>query len=344
MRKLVAALTALLLLADCQSSSTGTAASQRPSQPAVRSAQPARSPDPGRFELAEYPVPGGAHPHDVAPAKDGGIWYSGQANGTVGHLNPATGEVREIKLGNGSAPHGVILGPDGAPWITDGGQNAIVRVDPSTGKVDLFRLPGDRGGANLNTATFDREGVLWFTGQAGIYGRLDPKVGRVDVFDAPGGPGPYGITATSRGPVFYASLAGSHIARIDPATRQATQLHPPTDGQGARRIWVDSLDGAWFSEWNAGQIGRYDTGSGEWREWELPGQAQPYAIYVDEHDGVWVTDFAANAIVFFDHAKETFTEFELPTSGAAVRQLNGRPGEVWGAESATDKLVVIRTR
>jgi len=27
-----------------------------------------------------------------------------------------------------------------------------------------------------------------------------------------------------------------------------------------------------------------------------------------------------------------------------VRQILGRPGEVWGAESGTDKLVVIRTR
>ena len=33
--------------------------------------------------------------------------------------------------------------------------------------------------ANLNTATFDHTGVLWFTGQGGIYGRLDPVVGRV---------------------------------------------------------------------------------------------------------------------------------------------------------------------
>jgi streptogramin lyase len=26
-----------------------------------------------------------------------------------------------------------------------------------------------------------------------------------------------------------------------------------------------------------------------------------------------------------------------------VRQIHGRPGEVWGAESAADKLVVVRT-
>jgi virginiamycin B lyase len=323
----------------------GSGQTSRPTQtPMLASSRPASSGDHARFELAEYAVPGGAHPHDVAPAADGGIWYTGQANGTLGHLYPSTGEVREVKLGSGSAPHGVILGPDSAPWITDGGQNAIVRVDPASQKVDVFRLPADRPNANLNTATFDRAGVLWFTGQAGVYGRLDPKEGRVEVFDAPGGTGPYGITSTPSGPVFYASLAGSHIGRIDPATRKATQLHPPTDGQGVRRIWVDSRGGLWFSEWNAGQIGRYDAGTGDWREWRLPGDAKPYAIYVVERDGVWVTDFGRNAILFFDHAKDMFTEFDLSSPDAAVRQLNGRPGEVWGAESGADKLVVIRTR
>jgi virginiamycin B lyase len=29
-------------------------------------------------------------------------------------------------------------------------------------------------------------------------------------------------------------------------------------------------------------------------------------------------------------------------AGANVRQLLGRPGEVWGAESGTDRLVVVR--
>lgn len=33
----------------------------------------------------------------------------------------------------------------------------------------------------------------------------------------------------------------------------------------------------------------------------------------------------------------------MPSEPANVRQLLGRPGEVWGAESGVDKLVVIRT-
>src|SRR3972149_3192223 len=149
--------------------------------------------------IQEYPVPKGSHPHDVAPAQDGTVWYAGQGSGELGRLDPKTGQVRRIKLGAQSRPHGVIVGPDGAPWITDGGLNAIVRVDPATEKVTVFPLPEDRSGSNLNTATFDGRGVLWFTGQSGIYGRLDPGSGRVEVFDAPGGRGPYGIATAPDG-------------------------------------------------------------------------------------------------------------------------------------------------
>src|SRR5437764_5246020 len=134
--------------------------------------------------MQEYAVPAGSHPHDVAPAVDGGVWFTAQSAGYLGWLEPATGDVRQIALGPRSAPHGVILGPGGAAWVTDGGQNAIVRVDPATEEVQRFPLPDGRRNANLNTATFDGRGILWFTGQAGVYGRLDPATGRVEGFDA----------------------------------------------------------------------------------------------------------------------------------------------------------------
>lgn len=289
-------------------------------------------------------MPEGSHPHDVAPAADGTVWYTAQATGELGLLDPSTGRTRHVALGAGSAPHGVIVGPDGAPWITDGGLNAIVRVDPETGAVRRFPLPSGSAWANLNTATFDRRGVLWFTGQSGVYGRLDPKEGRVRVFLAPGGAGPYGIATTPGGDVYYASLAGSHIARIDTRTGKATRLRPPTRGQGARRIWSDSRGRLWVSEWNAGKLARYDPAVRRWRELRLPGRSpQPYAVYVDDEDVVWLTDFGANAIVRFDPRTGRFTSVRLPTPNAGVRQLLGRPDEIWGAESGADKLVLVRT-
>jgi virginiamycin B lyase len=139
-------------------------------------------------EVKEYPVPRGSHPHDVAPAPDGRIWYTAQGTGELGRL----------------------------------------RVDPPTREVRRFPLPQGRPNANLNTATFDREGVLWFTGQAGVYGRLEPKTGRMDVFDAPKGPGPYGIATTPKGAVYYASLAGiTSPGSIRRAARRPSSSLPP---------------------------------------------------------------------------------------------------------------------
>ncbi len=127
-----------------------------------------------QFHVAYYELPKGDRPHDVAPAPDGSVWYTGQGAGVLGRLDPKTGDLKRIPLGKGSAPHGVIIGPDGAAWATDGGLNAIVRVDPLSLAVKSWPLPKGREDANLNTAAFDGKGRIWFTGQAGIYGRLDP--------------------------------------------------------------------------------------------------------------------------------------------------------------------------
>src|SRR6476620_7245421 len=64
-------------------------------------------------EAKYFPVQAGDHPHDVAPAPDGTVWYTGQRAGVLGRLDPKTGGVERIPLGKGSAPHGVIVGPDG---------------------------------------------------------------------------------------------------------------------------------------------------------------------------------------------------------------------------------------
>jgi virginiamycin B lyase len=299
---------------------------------------------PAEYTIQEYDVPAGTHPHDVAPAPDGTVWYTAQITGALGKLDPSTGETRHIPLGAGSSPHGVIVGPDGAPWITDSGLNAIVRVDPQTEEVQKYPLPAEAGYTNLNTAAFDANGILWFTGQNGIYGRLDPSTAEMQVFDAPRGRGPYGIAVTPDGTVYYASLAGSYVGRINPQTGEVEVLEPPTKGQGARRVWSDSQGRVWVSEWNSGQVSVYDPANDTWREWQLPGGgAQTYAVYVDEQDIVWLSDFGANALVRFDPVSEEFTVYELPSRNAAVRQILGRPGEIWGAESGVDKILVIRT-
>ena len=334
-----------LTAATATTTAASIAANTTADDPTAAPAETQPTLPPGKVTMQEFNVPRGSHPHDVAPAPDGKVWYTAQGTGELGLLDPATGETRHIRLGSGSSPHGVIVGPDGAPWITDSGQNAIVRVDPSTEAVQVYPLPDDTGYANLNTAAFDGNGVLWFTGQSGFYGRLDPAVGVVEVFSAPRGRGPYGIAATPDGHIYYVSLAGSHMARVDTTTGAAEVLEPPTTRQGARRVWSDSQGRLWVSEWIVGQVAVYDPRGGSWREWKLPGSGpQAYAVFVDDQDIVWLSDFGSNAMVRFDPANEEFTVFPLPSQQAIIRQILGRPGEVWAAESGVDKLIVFKTQ
>ncbi|WP_374728582.1 Vgb family protein [Caballeronia hypogeia] len=291
-----------------------------------------------------FAVPSGSAPHDVAPAPDGRVWYTAQAQGAVGRLDPQSGKIERVPLGSGSAPHGVIVGPDHAAWVTDGGLNAIVRIDPASLAVTRFPLPRDRQNANLNTAVVDKRGHLWFTGQSGIYGELVPATGNMRVFDAPRGPGAYGICVTPDGSVYFASLAGSYLGRIDPASGKAQVIDPPTRDQGARRVWSDSKGRVWISEWNAGKVGMFDPATHQWREWLLPGSnPHVYAIFVDDKDIVWLSEWSANALVRFDPRTERFDTFALPRQHANVRQMMGRPGEVWLSESGTDHLLRYRS-
>ena len=55
--------------------------------------------------VSYFPVTPGAHPHDVAPAPDGSVYYTGQAKGYLGRLDPEDRQGREHpdRLGLGAA-------------------------------------------------------------------------------------------------------------------------------------------------------------------------------------------------------------------------------------------------
>src|SRR6478752_5890827 len=93
----------------------------------------------------------------------------------------------------------------------------------------------------------------------------------IAVFNAPGCTGPYGIAATPEGQVFFASLAGSYLGRIDVNTGITTVLEPPVPRQSARRVWSDSHGALWITGWNSGDLFRYDSKNNTWGRWHLPG-------------------------------------------------------------------------
>jgi virginiamycin B lyase len=174
-----------------------------------------------KMELRSFPVLAGAGAHDVYPAPDGTVWFTAQSAGKLGRLDPRTGRSDYIALGPGAAPHGVIM--DTTRRLGDPRRAERDRPrGPPDPRCQAYPLPKERRDANLNIATFDHQGVVWFTGQNGVYGRLDPKSAAMTVFAAPRGIGSYGIATTPQGRVFFASLAGNYLRRIDLETGAAT--------------------------------------------------------------------------------------------------------------------------
>jgi virginiamycin B lyase len=88
----------------------------------------------------------------------------------------------------------------------------------------------------------------------------------------------------------------------------------------------------------------HDPAAKSWRTWKLPGAGpRAYAVYVDERDKVWVSDWGANALLRFDPATEQFERFDFPRQATNIRQILGRPGEVWLPESGTEHITLART-
>ena len=265
---------------------------------------PAQTSPESCLRMERFAVPAGDHPHDVAPAADGGVWYTAQALGALGWLDPTTGEDAQIPLGEGSAPHGVIVGPDGAPWVTDGGLNAIVRVDPETQRGRALPAAGgaarqpQHGRLRSETASSGSPGRT-----ASTAGSIPTQRQRASVWSRAEGPRPTGspprrtATSTSR-----RSRAATSAA-IDLETGDASRsIDPPTPRSG-RAPRLVRLDGADLGQRVERRPGRACTtrprasGASGGCPATTP---QAYAVYVDERDVVWLSDFGANALVRFD--------------------------------------------
>src|SRR5215831_6697534 len=128
----------------------------------------------------------------------------------------------------------------------------------------------DRRNANLNTAAFDHQGVLWFTGQNGVYGRLDPETGAIAVFDALRGTGPYRIATTPDGQVFFASLAGSYLGHIDVETALSSCWSRPCRAKAHRAFAPTAAASCGSRGWNNGDLFRHDSKAKNWAPWRWP--------------------------------------------------------------------------
>jgi virginiamycin B lyase len=301
--------------------------------------------------IDEWAVPSAkAHPHDPAFAPDGGLWYTGQQNNTLGRVDMTTGQAREFKLPTaGSGPHGLVADSAGNIWYTGNAAAHIGKLDPKTGQVTEYKMPDPRA-RDPHTPIFDSQGTLWFTVQGGNFvGKLDPKTGAVTLKEAPTASSrPYGIVIMSNGTPVFDLFGTNKIGTIDPKTMAITEYVLP-EGARPRRIAVDRGDIVWYTDYQRGFLGRLDLKTKQVTEFASPGGArsQPYAISVTADGAIWYSESGVqpNTLVRFDPATRAMQKWDIPSGGGVVRHMVTAPnGDLLLACSGVDKVARVRIR
>ena len=300
--------------------------------------------------IDEWAVPTAkAHPHDPAFAPDGGLWYTGQQNNTLGRVDMATGQAKEFPLSPKSGPHGIVADTAGNIWYTGNTNAYIGKLDPKTGKVTEYKMP-DPAARDPHTLIFDRQGIVWFTVQAGNFiGKLDPATGTVTLKQSPTpNSRPYGIVIMSNGTPVFDLFGTNKIGTIDPKTMAITEYMLP-DGARPRRIAVDKSDIVWYTDYQRGFLGRLDLKTKAVKEFASPGGArsQPYGISVTDDGAIWYSESGVqpNTLVHFDPATSGFQKWDIPSGGGVVRHMVTAPnGDLLLACSGVDKVARVRIK
>ena len=122
----------------------------------------------------------------------------------------------------------------GVIWVSGNGSNEIIRVDTN----------------DLNFDTRTKE--YWID-----------NADNINVT-------PHGILELG-GKVYWVELTGDHLGELDPDTGEISRFPFPTTGAGAHSAWADSRGNVWYTYFaSAGRIGRFNTRTKEFTEWEQP--------------------------------------------------------------------------
>ena len=270
-----------------------------------------------------YPLDKGSAPYAVAPSAQGAVWYGADGGHSLGRLDPTSGErAGAARRRRAAASHrqrrerqrlGARQWPQRHPRI--GGERL---------GSERFPLPAKAAPAGLESAVFDDDGRLWFTGSRGFHGRLDPARRLVEVWPSPQGKAANGICVTPDGEVWYAQ--DDALVHVDPLDGSAERLPAPEGTKALRGIGADSIGRLWASDSGGARLYRYDPSDASWQSWPPPdSQARPDSLRVDAMDRVWLHDAASGALLRFDSEQATFRVLpsDRPAPGNAL--LGGRP-------------------
>jgi len=222
--------------------------------------------DPKAQAFKEWDLPSGHRPHGLLVDRNGMVWTTGNGNGTIGKLDPATGKMTEFKTPSGrGGPHTLIISDDqNTIWFTMQSGDKVASIDTKTGAIKEYASSGGPYGL-----AFDKAGNVWFCRMGdNKMGRLDPKTGQMSEVDTgrgsrprrvaamPGGDaGPYAVTVDGGGLIWANEINTDTVVRFDPKTEQMRVVQLPSNNVGIRKMVTDASGRLWYMGSHNGRLG-----------------------------------------------------------------------------------------
>src|SRR5229473_1249517 len=202
-------------------------------------------------------------------------------------------------------------------------------------KVNIKEWDVPTKGAHPHDPAVAPDGSLWFTEQLqNKVGRLDPASGKIELKKVQGQRAlPYGIAINSKGVPFFCEFGTNKMAKIDPQSMEITEYKLPESAR-PRRMAIDAEDKIYFTDYNGGNLGRLDPGTGAEKMWPSPSGAgsAPYGITITPDGMVWYSESGVkpNTMVRFDPKTEQFARAAIPSGGGTVGNMGvTREGRIY---------------
>jgi virginiamycin B lyase len=227
--------------------------------------------DPKTQTFKEWDLPPGHHPHGLLVDRQGMVWTTGNGNGTIGRLDPASGRTTEFKTpSGGGGPHTLIITDDQSTiWFTMQSGNKVASLATRTGSIKEYPSSGGPYGLAL-----DHAGNVWFCRMSdNKMGRLDPKSGQMTEVDMGGGSLPRRVAAAPDGMLWITLYGNGKLAKLDPVAMKVVKTYPlPAGDGGPYAVTVDGGGMVWANEIKTDTVVRFDPKTERMRVVNLPSQ------------------------------------------------------------------------
>ncbi|SRR5579885_3193909 len=195
----------------------------------------------------------------------------------------------------------------GRLWFGMMGQNTLMWLDPSTHAFGQVAVPQGRAGImGIQVAAGE---TIWFVEQFANYlGHYLPATRTFRLYPLP------------------------FLAVPDPNAPGKTLREPSAPND----LMLDAQGNLWFTEFQAGMIGRLDPSTGQFRHYALsgsPGKAQnlaPYGLTIDAQGMIWFTEMSGHHIGRLDPHTGAIRFYALPAPDIEPMEIaSDREGNLW---------------